>query len=286
MDKSRVSQYLKWSGYDPSNKKHRSVIRGRLMGVDAENALRFEARATRKFGPATGIFVRQLLFWDGKGRDEEGWVYKSGEEWTEETGLSRSNQETARRKLIKAGALEEELRGLPARLYYRLDLRALAAALDEELEPPKEGVSGIDSSLRDSSKQGCENPANKDAETPQTSLPEPDKHIQRVRQESTPESTTESSSFQDGADAFSGAPPPPKKENKKEGFRTDHPNRPEPTIIGHCCAYLDDHPNLPQELSGGRVSVSEAAGKVTERYGVSRALREAYEVGMREATGV
>jgi hypothetical protein len=52
--------------------------------------------------------------------DSNGWFMKSQEEWTEDTGLSRWEQETARRALRSAGFLEERRVGMPAKLWYRV----------------------------------------------------------------------------------------------------------------------------------------------------------------------
>ena len=77
-----------------------------------------------------GVFISQFFYWYERGADPEHWVYKSREEITEETGLSRRNQETARRKLVELGILEEQLRGMPARLHYRLDIDRLFELTD------------------------------------------------------------------------------------------------------------------------------------------------------------
>lgn len=76
-----------------------------------------------------GVFLAQLIYWADKGADPDGWIYKTQPDWTDETGLSRSEQEIARRKLRDAGVLEEWRRGVPARLYYRVDWDGLIAAL-------------------------------------------------------------------------------------------------------------------------------------------------------------
>ena len=49
-----------------------------------------------------------------------GWFTKSQEAWSEETGLSRWEQETARRSLRHAGFLEERRVGMPSRLWFRV----------------------------------------------------------------------------------------------------------------------------------------------------------------------
>ena len=59
----------------------------------------------------------------------EGWFMRSQEEWTEETGLSRWEQETARRALRRAGLLEERRFGMPARLWFRVCPAAVWRAL-------------------------------------------------------------------------------------------------------------------------------------------------------------
>ena len=48
----------------------------------------------------------------------EGWFMCSQEQWTQETGLSRWEQETARRELRVAGLIEERLVGMPAKLWF------------------------------------------------------------------------------------------------------------------------------------------------------------------------
>ena len=59
----------------------------------------------------------------------EGWFMRSQEKWTEETGLSRWEQETARRALRRAGLLEERRFGMPARLWFRVRAEAVWRAL-------------------------------------------------------------------------------------------------------------------------------------------------------------
>jgi hypothetical protein len=70
------------------------------------------------------IWTTQAL--DG---EADGWFLKSQEQWAEETGLSRWEQETARRALRDAGLLEERRVGMPARLWFRVQASAVWAAL-------------------------------------------------------------------------------------------------------------------------------------------------------------
>jgi len=67
------------------------------------------------------LMLSQAWYWSKRTSDENGWFFKIGTEWEDETGLSRSEQETARKILKSLGLMEEELRGVPARLYYRVE---------------------------------------------------------------------------------------------------------------------------------------------------------------------
>lgn len=80
-------------------------------------------------GACGAIFLSQAHYWSQRTSDPEGWFYKTRKEWEYETGLTRYEQETARKKSIKAGFLEERLGGNPARMYYRFSLEPLLKQL-------------------------------------------------------------------------------------------------------------------------------------------------------------
>lgn len=76
--------------------------------------------------------LSQALYWTPRAKDPDGWFWKTQDEWFEETMLSRKEQETARRRLKELGngsVWHEQLRGVPAKLFYRIDLDALEALL-------------------------------------------------------------------------------------------------------------------------------------------------------------
>lgn len=112
----------------------REAVRDKLL-EGRQN--RYDPRLIARFGPAAGIFLSQLLFWDGKGRDPLGFIFKPKLQMQQETGLSRRQQDKARRILTAAGVLEEELRPSPAGpskvLHFRLDLAALCELLGVDL---------------------------------------------------------------------------------------------------------------------------------------------------------
>ena len=80
-------------------------------------------------GATAGLFLSQAWYWQQRPSDPEGWWYKTQAEWTEETGLTRYEQERARMQLKRVGILEEERRGVPAKLFYRINLDVLHSSM-------------------------------------------------------------------------------------------------------------------------------------------------------------
>ncbi|EOE6297246.1 TPA: replication protein RepO [Klebsiella pneumoniae] len=93
-------------------------------------------------GVTAALFLSQMIYWTNRS-DDDGWVYKTQEEWEEETGLSRYEQEGARKKLRSIGVLQEKKKGVPARLFYKVDndvlFQALVAA-NKDAEKPHTGM--------------------------------------------------------------------------------------------------------------------------------------------------
>lgn len=84
---------------------------------------------------AGAVWLGQAIYWSGTGKngkrrcDTEGWFFKTIEEWEEETGCSRKQQERVRAVLRGKGILEEKKEGLPCQLFYRVNFDALQASL-------------------------------------------------------------------------------------------------------------------------------------------------------------
>jgi hypothetical protein len=83
-------------------KDHRQQIKdmlpNRIVGYSPDLA--------KAVGGATiGLFLSQLLFLSDKGANPDGWVYKSEAEMGKETGLSKREQQSARRKLLALGVI-------------------------------------------------------------------------------------------------------------------------------------------------------------------------------------
>lgn len=131
-------------------------------------------------GVKQAIFICQLLYWHDKGKRPDGFIWKTANDIEKETGLSRSEQQTARKHLVKFGVLQEKLKGIPATMHYKINLVRLTTLIVEHSQP----------SLQEPCNLVCENPANKVATSPQT-IPE-----------TTPQTTAESTPEKDhGVDA-------------------------------------------------------------------------------------
>jgi hypothetical protein len=76
----------------------KAMLPNRVVGYSPDLA--------RAVGGATiGLYLNQLLFLSDKGHNPEGWVYKSEAEMGQETGLTKREQQTARRKLLALGVI-------------------------------------------------------------------------------------------------------------------------------------------------------------------------------------
>jgi len=69
-----------------------------------------------------GLLISQFWYWTARlPEDRDGWFYKTQDDILEETALSRWEQETARKRLRSLGVLEEVKKGVPARLWFRIN---------------------------------------------------------------------------------------------------------------------------------------------------------------------
>jgi hypothetical protein len=95
-----------------------------LRRVLSDRPIAFHPELARAFGGINeALFFQQIAYWWDKGDDPE-WIYKSQVELETETCLSAYQQKQARDHLKRLGALQDERRGVPALLYYRIDWAA------------------------------------------------------------------------------------------------------------------------------------------------------------------
>lgn len=75
------------------------------------------------------VMLSQLVYWADKSKDPNGWIYKTGKEWTEETGLTRREQDTARKNLRELGFIDEHKHGVPCKVHFKVNQSNLYSAL-------------------------------------------------------------------------------------------------------------------------------------------------------------
>ncbi|AYY89947.1 hypothetical protein [Acinetobacter baumannii] len=80
------------------------------------------------------LMLSQLVYWTSRTKDSEGWIFKTHHEWTQETGLTRREQDTARATLKSLKFISEKKMGVPRRVYYRVEHENLYQALIEYSE--------------------------------------------------------------------------------------------------------------------------------------------------------
>ena len=80
----------------------------------------------------SGLLLSQAVYWSLRTKDPDGWFYKTQEDWQNEVFLNRTEQANARQKLRVFAFWQEKKRGVPGKLYYRVDLDLLADALNGE----------------------------------------------------------------------------------------------------------------------------------------------------------
>lgn len=180
-------------------------------------------------GMCGAMMLSQALYWRPRTSNPDGWFYKSQAEWQSETGMTRREQETARKRLAQAGFIEEARRGVPARLYFRVNIEALEAALAALSESHKAKRKTAENSneihsMADSANQVCSNGAPSMAESAnQECTDAPIKSggkrqsITEITTETTAEITAEGLSGPDRPDA----PMPPSSETATEPERPD-----------------------------------------------------------------
>jgi hypothetical protein len=84
-------------------------------------------------GATVGLFLSQLLFLSDKGHNPDGWVYKSEAEMGKETGLTKREQQTARRKLLSLGVIQIERRGFKFTYHFKVIWERLYQVIEKSL---------------------------------------------------------------------------------------------------------------------------------------------------------
>jgi hypothetical protein len=94
--------------------------RQRVKDMLPNRTVGYSPDLARAVGGAVGLFLNQLLFLSDKGANIDGWVYKSEAEMGRETGLTKREQQTARRKLLSLGVIAIERRGFKFTYHFKI----------------------------------------------------------------------------------------------------------------------------------------------------------------------
>lgn len=100
-----------------------------------------------------GVMLSQMIYWTPRTTDNDRWFYKSMDEWQEETALTRTEQESARKKLKSLGILEEKKEGVPCKLFFRINLKQLTKCLNLFHSPVCRNAANKDESSLQTGKQ-------------------------------------------------------------------------------------------------------------------------------------
>src|SRR5687767_10207092 len=121
-----------------------------LVRALSDRPIAFNPAYARLAGSVTaGLFLSQAMYWSMRTKHDDGWFYKSQIEWSSETAMSRTEIETARKRLRSLGVLHEKRKGNPARLWYQIDVDRLTNLIAGILQ----------TSLQESRNQDAMNPA-------------------------------------------------------------------------------------------------------------------------------
>ena len=118
-------------------------------------------------GASGALLLSQAVYWSNRTSNADKWFYKTIEEWTEETGLSRHEQDGARKKLKAKGVLEIVKKGIPCKTYYRVNFEKLAEVLGV-ISTTNKNAEIRQTGMPESGKLDCQESANSCAENQQT----------------------------------------------------------------------------------------------------------------------
>jgi hypothetical protein len=107
------------------------------------------------------LMLSQMVYWSKRTKDKNGYFYKTQDDWEQETGLTRREQETARKRLRELGFVSEHKHGVPCKVHFRVEHDNLYMALVRFSQNSQ-------SSMAESAKLECTNAPNSDVGISQT----------------------------------------------------------------------------------------------------------------------
>lgn len=120
---------------------------GEVMSLDTrifDRPIAFHRAFVPLGGVKVALFLSQAMYWAHRIPAERGgWFWKTSDEWKDETGMSRDEIDTVRKRLKSIGVLEERLVGVPAKLWFRINFGKLEERLQTSLREPHNPVCGV-----------------------------------------------------------------------------------------------------------------------------------------------
>ncbi len=96
----------------------------------AGNSIRYFPALAHCLGSINAaVMLSQLIYWCGKGHRYDGYIFKTAKEMQYETGLTRHQQTSARKKLIELGLIHTKVAGIPAKVHYEIYLSEITSML-------------------------------------------------------------------------------------------------------------------------------------------------------------
>ena len=72
-----------------------------------------------------GYLLSQLVYWADKGKDKQGWIYKTDHAFCQELNMTWKEMRGAKAKLRRQHLVTVQLRGVPATTYYLINWETL-----------------------------------------------------------------------------------------------------------------------------------------------------------------
>lgn len=107
-----------------------------LLALVGSKVVAYHVVLARLVGSAAGgLLLGQMLYWSERTTNPDNWFWKTRQQWRDELGLTRREQEVARKRLRQLGILEERRHGIPPRLHFRVDVDRLISLLAAKRVP-------------------------------------------------------------------------------------------------------------------------------------------------------
>lgn len=84
------------------------------------------------------LFLAQSIYWSNRSSEKDGTFWKTQNEWEEETTLSRFQQESCRNSLRELGVLEEIKKGLPCKIFFKINFKKIEQLAEEYFKNKKQ----------------------------------------------------------------------------------------------------------------------------------------------------